>query len=226
MEKIAHRKYREILNRSFKKSFYQFLLKLIIEEKDKEKILKMFTVARYEEFRKDNDRSIWTELDRRSYQLRKISDEIAGIKILDIEKIFKDEQFKDKSNLFKNIYSQSFLKKEKFYEIYGDDMSPRYCSYCGISEDQIEKLFNKDEIKTKRWATRGRNMEVDRVQPNDEYNSELVLCCYWCNNAKTDEFSGDEFKNIIAPSIRMVWNQRLEKKDLSQIQVPAHSKNK
>jgi 5-methylcytosine-specific restriction endonuclease McrA len=44
---------------------------------------------------------------------------------------------------------------------------------------------------------RGWNFEIDRKKPNLEYTTEnCVAACYWCNNAKTDEFDDVEFKPI------------------------------
>jgi hypothetical protein len=34
------------------------------------------------------------------------------------------------------------------------------------------------------------------------------MCCYWCNNAKTDEFTPTEFK-FIGQMIGNIWNTRL-----------------
>ena len=37
-------------------------------------------------------------------------------------------------------------------------------------------------------------MEIDRIKANHEYlKDNVVLACYWCNNAKSDEFSEPEF---------------------------------
>ena len=56
-------------------------------------------------------------------------------------------------------------------------------------------------------------MEIDRIDPSGDYSKEnIVLCCYWCNNAKTDEFSYFEFKKFIAPEIQEIWEIRLQRK--------------
>lgn len=63
--------------------------------------------------------------------------------------------------------------------------------------------------------TRGQHMEVDRANPFDDYryykpdakHRSLVLSCYWCNNAKTDEFTYEEFKDI-GKAIKAVWDSR------------------
>lgn len=54
-------------------------------------------------------------------------------------------------------------------------------------------------------------MEVDRLRANEGYiDNNIVLCCYWCNNAKTDEFTADEFKPI-GLAIGEVFKNRLER---------------
>lgn len=53
-------------------------------------------------------------------------------------------------------------------------------------------------------------MEIDKIESDKEYaKCNIVLSCYWCNNAKTDEFSLDEFKSI-AKGINAAWNKRLK----------------
>ena len=46
------------------------------------------------------------------------------------------------------------------------------------------------------------------MDENDYKLDNVVLACYWCNNAKTDEFSPNEFKEI-ARGINEVWKRRL-----------------
>jgi len=58
-------------------------------------------------------------------------------------------------------------------------------------------LVEKGQLNTKRLLTRGSYMEVVRIELNKGYEEgNLVLSCYWCNNAKTDEFTATEFKPI------------------------------
>lgn len=84
------------------------------------------------------------------------------------------------------------------------------CYYCGISIEQIEELGTNRKLYNKRSDTRGYSLEIDRKSPNLEYSKDnCCMACYWCNNAKTDEFSEDEFKNI-AYGINITWNKRLQ----------------
>jgi len=81
------------------------------------------------------------------------------------------------------------------------------CNYCHITEEQIKQLLDNGPI-TKR--NRGTKLEIDRKQPNLPYDKieNLVFSCYWCNNAKTDTFTEEEFL-VIGKAIESVWQQRL-----------------
>ena len=85
----------------------------------------------------------------------------------------------------------------------------RKCHYCGITENEIAQLINKG-LKNKRGMTRGRSLEIDRKIADKEYAdiSNLTYSCYWCNNAKTDTFTEEEFKEI-GKVISKIWEKRL-----------------
>jgi len=100
-----------------------------------------------------------------------------------------------------------------FFEFYKWYISPeRKCHYCDITESQIKQLLDSGNLETKRLATRGRKLELDRMQPNLKYDNldNLVLSCYWCNNAKTDTFTEEEFKKV-GLVFKEIWKERLAK---------------
>ncbi|WP_459861961.1 hypothetical protein [Campylobacter concisus] len=98
------------------------------------------------------------------------------------------------------------------------------CSYCGISLAQIEELGKNGKLNNKRSDTRGYTLEIDRMLPNLEYSKEnCCMACYWCNNAKTDEFSPKEFKPI-AEGIRKAWNERLKEIGEAEIEYKSDEK--
>ncbi len=86
----------------------------------------------------------------------------------------------------------------------------RKCFYCNITEPEIDKLIKKGQIITKRLTTRGRSLELERKRANEPYDNlnNLTFSCYWCNNAKSDEFTADEFSNI-GKQIGEIWQKRL-----------------
>ena len=88
------------------------------------------------------------------------------------------------------------------------------CAYCGITENEIKELFAKsktiNEELTKR--NRGPKLELDRKKPNSEYDDldNIVYACYWCNNAKTDTFTHEEFMEV-GKVFSNIWKKRLGK---------------
>ena len=162
----------------------------------------------------------------RYYQLELNSDE-SKIKYkgkeLNIMVVEQRQYFVQKSKEFTEIldalekeYEDDF--KEKFSEKEFDEMLAKTtCSYCGISLVQIEELSKRGKLNNKRSDTRGYTLEIDRKLPNLEYSKKnCCMACYWCNNAKTDEFSPKEFEPI-AEGIRKAWNERL--RDIGETEI-------
>lgn len=73
------------------------------------------------------------------------------------------------------------------------------CDYCGLTSNESLALFNKYPQST-RGGRRGKRLELDRIDPQiKNYGQDihnLALACYWCNNAKTNYFTFEEFKKI------------------------------
>jgi hypothetical protein len=83
------------------------------------------------------------------------------------------------------------------------------CEYCELTESDFRQLIDYGLVRTKRLSTRGSTFEFDCRDPEQGYTKDNVaLCCYWCNNAKTDEFTPEEFKPI-ALTIAAAWRQRV-----------------
>lgn len=118
------------------------------------------------------------------------------------------KNFVDKIEKLKELYIN-----EKYEEIFPFDEFKRKldekdkrCHYCDITVDEINLLIDRKKLFNKH-DTRGFELELDR-NANEEYTKDnTVLCCYWCNNAKTDEFSQGEFEKI-GKVIREIWNER------------------
>ena len=108
---------------------------------------------------------------------------------------------REKVNKVKRLYNRkkrlmNGVSFQDFYTMYtGQEL---YCCYCGITQEEINQLFAQEQVKTKRSGTRGRSLELERVRPNEDYGNldNLKLACYWCNNAKSDEFNEIEFKPV------------------------------
>ncbi len=85
------------------------------------------------------------------------------------------------------------------------------CDYCGLTSQESLILFHKYPNST-RGGRRGKRLELDRIdlciKNYGQDISNLALACYWCNNAKTNYFTFEEFK-IIGEQIKVVQNNRI-----------------
>jgi 5-methylcytosine-specific restriction endonuclease McrA len=132
----------------------------------------------------------------------KINDTCIG----DYVKVYEDEIKKYVNIKLEDYIGEEILDIYKFKKLLLDGK----CEYCGVTMEDINDLSEKEEIHTKR--ARGYSMEIDQKEPNGLYTDDnCVASCYWCNNAKTDEFSVKEFEEI-ARGINKVWEKRLGKK--------------
>lgn len=141
---------------------------------------------------------------------RKAHEEFKGKSVAEIDKAF-DNWYNRNILLEADLRSAYYKHFEQHLSLedFSSKCNEAKCSYCDISEKNIAAMKAKGLIKTKRG--RGSIMEIDRLNSNQEYTAKnIVLACYWCNNAKTDEFTPEEFKAHVAPGIKAVWQARLK----------------
>jgi hypothetical protein len=102
-------------------------------------------------------------------------------------------------------------------EFFKEDDHDRCCKYCDIPESQIRELHEHGLIVTKRYYSRGKTMEVDQRDAFKGYTFDNIdLVCYWCNNAKTDEFTEDEFFEV-GRVMKTIWQNRVAKLDKKKV---------
>lgn len=124
-------------------------------------------------------------------------------------KIFigKDREIRNLQLRKKELKSISFVDFKNWYNSQND-----CCIYCSLCSFETNRLYNKFP-KSTRNGKRGKNLELDRKDPNIKNYSileNLCLACYWCNNAKTNYFSFEEFK-IIGNAIQQIQIHKLLK---------------
>jgi hypothetical protein len=91
---------------------------------------------------------------------------------------------------------------QMFVRWFNVDIFNQGCVYCGTTNDQTLQLYTKQRAGLRmdgtRGGKRGKRLEIDRKNPNLPYDDldNLVWCCYWCNNAKSNFFSEQEFSPI------------------------------
>jgi hypothetical protein len=194
---------------SFKARFDLLLFKHIIEgDKDpiSEQKLDSFSIEKSVTVLKQYINIYW---QRENYK----DDQINGIIINEIYLAMKKWR-EDNNELFELL--QRYYVAQIFPTVFPPEdfkafiNSKTECEYCHITEDKIKVLIEVQQLNKKK-DTRGWTLEIDRIKPNFEYSKDnCVWCCYWCNNAKTDEFSFEEFKKI-GKIIESIWNDRLNR---------------
>ena len=116
-----------------------------------------------------------------------------------------EKNYKKESSLaiLKKQNYKSNLSWGKFIEMTLKDS----CYYCGITTKQIYKL---SDLKNDTKIEKDYSMKIEKKDNLVNYNdNNCISCCYWCKNAKTDEFSELEFREI-AKGINKIWNNRLK----------------
>ncbi|MBC6992285.1 hypothetical protein [Hymenobacter sp. BT491] len=205
---IANRRYRQIQTRSFERLLDLFLTAHYLRNPDPS-----LPTATVESFRvfvpTDKERSAYLK----SWQSPTLTNLVEGSAIREIDDAIKNWRKLHAAELlpaFKAHANKSYcIGEEAFQALYGQDSEKRACFYCGINEADVTRLIENRLLYTKRLGTRGRRMEVDCKVPQLGYVPDNVaLCCYWCNNAKSDEFTEAEFMPV-AQGFKQVWKQRL-----------------
>ena len=103
------------------------------------------------------------------------------------------------------------LNNEQLYSLFQWwETTPKVCYYCKLQENFLEELHNQPGHINKRFPQRGKSLEIDRKQADLPYSNipNLVLACYWCNNAKTDTFTEQEFQQL-GQVMKRIWENRL-----------------
>jgi hypothetical protein len=83
----------------------------------------------------------------------------------------------------------------------------KVCHYCNLSEEESQALVMRGLLTSNRFpqkgvigqgTSRGAWLEIDRADPKGKYSRRnSVLCCYFCNNDKSDIFSANQYKRFV-----------------------------
>lgn len=138
--------------------------------------------------------------------------EILGLEQKELSRLWEEhKEEREALSKIRSIYKRKKITDLDFWDFHQwYTTAERKCHYCGINEEQIKKLKVRSMLFTTRLVTRGKSLEIERRQAKKSYDhvTNLTFCCYWCNNAKSDEFTEEEFK-LIGPVISSIWKARL-----------------
>lgn len=206
-EKIARSKYKAICQRSFKTRLELFLFESVLETRLQTRI----SIEHFLSFKPSD--SLIDRLEE-AWQKEEIQVEASAVYTSFIDSSIVDWLSKNESltkNLlgqYEKLFGESVLTFGQFTQVFPEDPRKRICHYTGLSDFDFEEMRKNGKIKTKN--ARGRFMEIDRLNSNREYYMDnIVLCCYWANNAKTDEFTYPEFVQYVGPAMEKVFRERM-----------------
>jgi len=224
-QSITTQKYNTKIKDSFKTFYiqrgFQELLSILRDPtiSDKKAALKDIHFDVTKRIKKDETISYVNEYKQYKEKADKVRiKEIEGmieLLLLPLKSGEKQKEFSDEYQNLITTYKNNLAVYKKLNIFSLDDFKMMFlsdeCAYCGISLQQLDILRKNNQISSK--SGRGFNLEIDRKEPNLEYTQEnCCMSCYWCNNAKTDEFVPSEFKDI-AKGINRVWNEKLKEND-------------
>ncbi len=124
---------------------------------------------------------------------------------IDLEKIFKQKRQKtERKKNGKIVITPGFVNATivEFREWFKKSNFDKGCYYCGTTNEKSFELYNSQRNGKRHDATRGgkrsKRLELDRKDPSLPYDNldNVVWCCYWCNNAKSNFFTEKEFEPI------------------------------
>lgn len=77
------------------------------------------------------------------------------------------------------------------------------CRYCNLTESEMQEISMTGILTSNRFpqngiigqgTNRAAWLELDRIIPNGLYSrANCVMCCYFCNNDKSDVFNGEMY---------------------------------
>jgi len=95
----------------------------------------------------------------------------------------------------------SFNDLDDFLSWY--ESQSKVCFYCGIKEEELQEVVLTSKLTSNRFPLNGKTgqgrgrgiwLEVDRLNPKENYSrNNCVLCCYFCNNDKSDVFDSASY---------------------------------
>lgn len=204
MEKDVLKKYKAKTKDSFNTKWKLFLFNYVISKYTPDKLI-------FDEFLKFEIDDEIVQIYSAEYWQKDRKD---TIKELQIDKIYETLKSLDIKNIelkkecfvhYEKYFTENVFPKDEFLNLLKEEK----CHYCNLTIEMVKQLAKNKNLFKKN--ERGWSLEIDRKNSNLEYKKDnCVMSCYWCNNAKTDEFTYLEFKEI-GQSFEVVWNKRLNK---------------
>lgn len=117
-------------------------------------------------------------------------------------------EFKSFNDLYAKYFNEQ--RKELFYDpkklLEWHNKQNDCCNYCGITQSELSRIVQSRRgnltLNQKTKRSKG-TLEIEKLDPNNGYTYEnSVLSCPFCNNAKSNLISEDDWRKFFAPAMR------------------------
>ena len=115
--------------------------------------------------------------------------------------IYKPKPERQVSTMLKSKSPMGFRSLDEFKRWYVD--TPKKCHYCGLKEEESQEIVHRGLLTSKRFPLHGKTrqgvfrgywLEIDRKNADGPYSEDnCVMSCTFCNNDKSDVFSGQQY---------------------------------
>jgi len=128
-------------------------------------------------------------------------------------------QLRGEFKIFNDLYSKYFneqrkglfVNPEKFLEWY--NKQGEACNYCGITQYELHRIVelrNGNLTLNKKTKRSKGTLEIEKLNPSKGYTYDnSVLSCPFCNNAKSNLISEDDWRKFFVPAMKNYFNSIL-----------------
>jgi len=124
--------------------------------------------------------------------------------------------FKKYNDLFTKYHNEQrqelFREPDKLIEWFNNQNDN--CNYCKITQSELLKIVRARNgnltLNQKTKRSKG-SLEIEKLDPNKGYTfNNSVLSCPFCNNAKSNLISEDDWRKFFAPAMMDYFNSILK----------------
>lgn len=172
---------------------------------------------RIHEFSKVDQYKNWTygQARKRYKSLNEFYQDELNINSDKLNKLRKEFKIFDKlySKYFNEERKGLFDNPENFLKWYNKQKDS--CNYCDITQSALHEIVKKRNgnltLNQKTKRSKG-TLEIEKLNPSEGYTySNSVLCCPFCNNAKSNLISEEDWRRFFAPVMKNYFNSILLK---------------
>src|SRR5690606_34243937 len=125
------------------------------------------------------------------------------------------QEFKTYNVLYSKYYNKHraelFAIPARFIEWY--EKQGDACNYCGITQSRLHEIValrnGKLTLNQKTKRSKG-TLEIEKLNPNLGYTYDnSILACPFCNNAKSNLVSEEDWRKFFVPAIKNYFNSIL-----------------